>query len=193
MPHQHKCENVSQNFMATYIYQDQLESTRLITRFLTSEDILIWTEFFKDQDAVRLFPTFGLTSNEDRAEHWINKQLTRYNENSFGLQAIIGKKTNEFIGQCGILKQELDGKTEIEVGYHVFKKYWGQGYAPEAAKLFIDYAFKNDLTNSVISIIDIRNIKSQNVANKNGLKKEKQTKWSDLDVFIYRIDKENWK
>lgn len=179
--------------MAAYKYQANLESARLITRFLTTEDILRWTDFFKDKDAVELFPTYGLTLNEDRAKHWIHKQLTRYNENSYGLQALFHKKTNEFIGQCGIIKQEVDGKIEIEVGYHVFKKYWGQGYAPEAAKLFIDYAFENAITNSLISIIDIQNIKSQIVADKNGLKREKQTKWSGLDVFIYRIEKENWK
>jgi [ribosomal protein S5]-alanine N-acetyltransferase len=179
--------------MRAFKYNDHLESNRLSTRFLTTKDILIWTNFFKDKEAVELFPTLGLTSNRDRARHWIHKQLKRYKENSFGLQALIDKKTNEFIGQSGIMKQEVDGITEIEVGYHIFKKFWGQGYAPEAAKLFINYAFENKLADSVISIIDIRNIKSQIVADKNGLKREKQTRWSDLDVFIYRMEKQNWK
>lgn len=183
---------VKQNFMSpVFTYQDHLETKRLSTRFLTNEDVLIWTDFFKDEEAIELFPTFGLTSNEARAKHWIDRQLTRYNEKSFGLQALIDKKTNEFIGQCGIIKQEVDGESEIEVGYHIFKKYWGQGYATEAAKLFIEYAFKNNMAESVISIIDIRNIRSQKVADKNGLIREKQTKWKDLDVFIYRMRKEN--
>ena len=177
----------------TYKYHDNLETERLLTRFLTPEDILIWSDFFKDKEAVDLFPTYGLTTNEERAKHWVDRQLARYNEKRFGLQALIDKKTNAFIGQSGIMKQEVDGKIEIEAGYHIFKKYWGQGYAPEAAKLFIDYAFRNNLAKSVISIIDVRNVKSQRVADKNGLKREKQTRWSDLDVFIYRIDKEKWK
>lgn len=82
--------------------------------------------------------------------------------------------------------QEVDGKPELEVGYHIFKKYWGQGYAPEAAKAFLHYGFENKWAPSIISIIDIRNTKSQRVADKNGLKREKQTKWADWDVFIYR-------
>ena len=57
----------------------------------------------------------------------------------------------------------------------------------------MDYAFQNNLTNSIISIIDIRNIRSQRVADKNGLTREKQTKWSEIDVYIYRIDKKIWK
>ncbi len=175
--------------MATYSYQDNLESKRLITRFLTKEDIPTWADFLNEKEAMEFLPTFNLPSNVERAKYWIQRQMTRYKENGFGLQALIDKKANEFIGQCGLIKQEVDGQIEIEVGYHIFKKFWGQGYAPEAAKLFIEYAFNNDLTDSVISIINIQNIKSQIVANKNGLKREKQTRWSDIDVFIYRINK----
>lgn len=88
-------------------------------------------------------------------------------------RCLFTKKTNEFIGQCGITKQEVDGKIKIEVGYHVFKKYLRQGYAPEAVKLFIDYAFENAIASSLISIIDIRNINSQIVADKKRALKRK--------------------
>ncbi|MDQ3847806.1 MAG: GNAT family N-acetyltransferase [Thermoproteota archaeon] len=175
---------------ATYKYRDRLETKRLLTRFLTAEDYLIWADFFNDKEAIEFLPTFGLTSALDRAKHWVERQLTRYKEKQFGLQALINKETKEFIGQCGLVKQEVDGEAEIEVGYHIFKKYWGNGYATEAARVFIDYALQNNLTNSIISIIDIRNIKSQRVADKNGLTREKQIKWSGSDVYIYRISKE---
>ncbi len=178
--------------MHAYTYEDNLQSPRLITRKLTENDIILWTDFFKDKEAIQFFPAFA-DSDEERSKHWIERQLTRYEENRFGLQALIDKDTKKFIGQCGLLTQEVDGKTEIEVGYHIFKKYWGQGFAPEAARLFIEFAFKNNLTESVISIIHVENIKSQRVADKNGLIREKPTNWLDLDVYIYRIKKENWK
>lgn len=178
---------------SNYIYQDNLQSPRLQTRFLTRSDIEIWTDFFKDKEAIELMPTYGLITNEERATRWIEKQLDRYATNRMGHQALIDKKTNAFIGQAGLLVQEVDGRIELEVGYHVFKKFWGQGYAPEAAKLFLHHAFENNLSDSVISIIDTRNLKSQRVADKNGLHCEKQTTWSDLNVYIYRIEKANWK
>ncbi|MEX2592641.1 MAG: GNAT family N-acetyltransferase [Anditalea sp.] len=176
-----------------YPYPDKLESDRLITRKLTENDISPWADFFSDKEAVQFFPDYGLTSNMERAKLWIDKQLKRYAEDGIGLQAIIDKRTNNFVGQCGLLKQEVDGLIEMEVGYHIFKEYWGQGFAPEAAKLFIDHAFQNNLTTSVISIIATGNTKSQRVADKNGLIREKQTKWSDLEVYIYRITKNKWK
>lgn len=176
----------------TYKYEDNLQTDRLITRMLTKEDTPVWEDFFKDEKAIEFFPAYTKTDKERSAE-WIERQLTRYAENRYGLQALIDKKKNLFIGQCGLLEQEVDGKKEIEVGYHIFKKYWGHGFAPEAARLFINYAFTNNLTDTIISIIHSKNIKSQRVAGKNGLVKDNHTNWLDMDVYIYRINKENWK
>ncbi len=173
--------------MSAYKYEDGIITDRLYTRFLVSNDHIEWAKFFEDEEAMQYFPSF-VTSNKEPINPWVEKQLLRYKEKRYGLQALINKKTGEFIGQCGLLLQEIDGKQEVEVGYHIFKKYWGQGYAPEAAIAFINYGFENKLAPSVVSIIDVRNIQSQRVAQKNGLKQDKQTKWADLDVFIYRID-----
>lgn len=178
--------------MEPYIYPDGLESPRLITQKLTESYILPWADFFKDKEAIEYFPLFDGTDLE-RSKSWIERQLMRYTENRYGMQALVDKKSNEFIGQCGLLAQEVDGINELEVGYHIFKRHWGQGYAPEAARLFINFAFENNLTDSIISIIHINNLRSQKVADKNGLTRDKQTKWLDLDVYIYRINKNNWR
>jgi len=177
--------------MSVYTYEDGLITERLTTRFLVPEDIQPWTSFFEDKDAIQYFPWVGNDSNAERSKQWIERQLARYKENRYGLQALITKDTNEFVGQCGLITQEVDGKQELEVGYHIFKKYWGNGYAPEAAKAFFEYGFKHKQAPSIISLIDIRNTKSQRVAEKNGLTREKQIRWMDMDVFIYRMEEPN--
>lgn len=163
-----------------------------MTRFLDPEDILRWVEFFSEKETTEFFPNLEGDTNEEKAKAWIEKQFTRYKENRLGLQALIHKQEKYFIGQCGLLTQEVDGIMETEVSYHLLKRYWGNGYAPEAARMFINFAFANNLADSVISIIDIRNRNSQRVAEKNGLKIDKQTKWRELDVYIYRIRKNEW-
>lgn len=190
-PEYHHLINI-RGFHRVYKYQEPLETERLRTRKLTEDDILIWSEFFSDKEAVEFIPFDDASSNTKRAKNWIDKQLSRYTTNRLGLQALIHKNTNQLLGQCGLLLQNVDGKKEIEVSYHILKKYWGNGYAPEAAKRFIDYAFENNLTTSVISIIHTDNIRSLRVAKKNGLKREKKTVWAELDVYIYRIIKEDW-
>ena len=82
---------------------------------------------------------------------------------------------NKFLGICGLFKQNVDNVDEIEVGYRINDEFWGNGYGTEAAKGCIIYA-KNILgLSSVISLILKENKQSIRVAEKNGLKLEKET------------------
>jgi ribosomal-protein-alanine N-acetyltransferase len=172
--------------MVNYLYEDKLETERLVTRKLVSDDYKTWSVFFEDKDAVEFIIDSTVTDTAERARHWIERQRSRYENKLFGLQALIDKRSKEFVGMCGLLLQEVEGVKELEIGYHIFKKHWGKGYAPEAAILFKEYAFKNKLSSSVISIIHVNNVRSQSVALKNGMTPEKRCLWNNLDVFIYR-------
>lgn len=176
-----------------YLYPNEFESERLTTRRITINDKDIWTKFLADPDCVKYFPTVGDITPEARSQMWIDRQLDRYNNEKYGLVWLIDKSTNEYIGQCGLLLQIVDGVRELEVGYHLFKTHWGKGYATEAATMFKNFAFENNLTDSIISLIHIDNIPSQRVAERHGLKRDKQTKWFDLDMFVYRQTKIEWK
>jgi RimJ/RimL family protein N-acetyltransferase len=65
------------------------------------------------------------------------------------------------------------------------------GYATEAAQLFRNYAFGNKICQSLVSIVDIRNKAFPRVTQKNGMQRSQHTKYYDLDVYIYKISKEN--
>lgn len=180
------------NINQTIPYQDNLTSDRLITRKLTKDDVAIWTTFFEDQDCAHFFPTMGLPDAKARAEYWIEKQLTRYEENRFGLQALINKQSGEFVGQCGLLLQEVDDEPVLEIGYSLLKPHWHKGYATEAATLFKGYAFKTNFSSELVSIINTKNISSQKVAAQNGMTNLKETRFWDTDVFIFGISKTEW-
>ena len=175
--------------MDSYFYEDGLESQRLVTRKLVDEDIRAWEFFFEDEEAVAFIPSYNSTDKKVKARSMIQKQLFRYSNNQYGLQALISKSHREFVGICGLLLQEVEGKMEIEIGYHLFRKHWGNGYATEAAQLFKKYAFEKYICNNVISIIDVNNLRSQRVALKNGMQREKQIHWANHNVFIYRAFK----
>lgn len=168
-------------------YIDGLESPRLISRFLNEADEAAWSEFFEDEAAVALFPPPFYQPGTNNAAVWIQRSMRRYAAGEYGLQAIVSKETGELAGLCGLILQEVAGEKELEVGYHMLRRHWGKGYAPEAARMFIDYAFENHLAPSLISIIDIRNAASQRVAEKNGFTIDKRLRWGVQDVFIYRL------
>jgi RimJ/RimL family protein N-acetyltransferase len=174
------------------MYLDGSETSRLWIRKLEVSDRTIWESFFENNPSL---PFLGLNlalDKKDQSIDWIEWQLRRYEQHKFGHHALIDKKSNRFIGQCGLLTQEIDNQTEIELGYHILPDYWGKGYATEAATKFWDYAFENDVCDSLISIIDIRNKASQKVAEKLGMKNIKQVAYHTLNVFLYRIDKADY-
>jgi [ribosomal protein S5]-alanine N-acetyltransferase len=103
------------------------------------------------------------------------------------MNVLIDKKSGAFIGQCGLLIQTVDDIEELEVAYSMMPQHRGKGYAPEAAKKCIDFAFANQLRDSVISIIHEDNLESQKVALKNKLSLDKRTMYDNNPVNIYRI------
>jgi len=174
------------------IYTDQLESPRLVTRFVTMEDVPAWVEYCGDPIATK-FTGIGDMSGEEMAQVVMDFTLKRYEEGRLGLQALISKETGAMIGKCGLLLQEVNGEPEIEIGYHLIRKYWGKGYATEAAQMFRNYAFENDIADSVVSIIDPLNIQSQQVALRNGMTLvDTKAIFRDELYYLYRITREEW-
>ncbi len=89
--------------------------------------------------------------------------------------------------------QELELKSQIEIGYHLFPEYRGLGYATEAAKMFKDFAFDVLSYDEIISIIHPGNYNSQKVALNNGMKHISNATFRNLEVYIFKITREQWK
>jgi len=168
---------------------DKLETERLKFRRLTLDDVESWMEFILNSEATKFL---GLKSHDkNTCEEWMSRQLERYEDNN-GKCAVLEKQTGELIGQCGIIFQEVDGVHEVEVGYHFIPRFWGKGFATEAAIACRDLAFSNNITDTVVSLIDKDNIPSQKVAQRNGMKPTKSTQWKGIDIVVWRIERSEW-
>lgn len=168
------------------------ETERLNFRLLKESDFDTWIDFFNDSRAPKYLGMQEIGSPLEQCKDWFNRVMERYEKNLGGLNVLIDKNTHEFIGQCGLLVQEVDGISELEIGYSILPGYWNMGYATEAAIKCRDYAFEHNFAESIISIIHIENTKSERVAIKNGMVKTKQTTFMNLPVNIFRIDKMDW-
>ena len=110
-------------------------------------------------------------------------------ERGFGLLAVEWKESGELIGDCGCVLQEVEGQRQMEIAYHVRRDLWGNGYATEAARACMDYAFERLGARRVISMIRPENKNSRRVAEKNGLACEKVVFWHGYDHCIYAKEK----
>jgi len=100
------------------------------------------------------------------------------------------KSSGELIGDCGLTVQDVEGASEIEIGYHVRRDHWGQGFATEAARACRDYGFAHLGVSRLVSIIRPENLASRRVAEKNGLAIWKEVTRVDLPHLVYAIRRE---
>jgi RimJ/RimL family protein N-acetyltransferase len=115
---------------------------------------------------------------------WIEWNLRNYQQHGFGLWAMIHKEDRRLIGDCGLTYQRIDGVDELEIGYHVLRSYWRRGLATEAAMACRDYAFGALDRERVISRMNTENVASRRVAEKVGMRLEKETRRPDGAVAV---------
>ncbi len=95
------------------------------------------------------------------------------------------KDSGELIGDCGCFVRELQGNIECELGWHVRRDRWGRGYATEAARHCIDFAFFKLGLKRVIALVRPENLSSCRVAEKNGMTCERVIFWRGYDHRVY--------
>lgn len=164
---------------------DGAKTSRLVFRRLTEDDYFPWLEFFESPEALKY--VFITPGDVEQCKTWIHRQLERYKRDGFGLYALINED-KKMVGQAGLLFQQVDDQKEIEISYHLIPRFWGQGYATEAARYCKDFAFSKNVSTSVISIIHIENVRSQQVAIRNGMIIERTTVFKGYPVDIYRTN-----
>jgi len=159
-----------------------LETPRLLLRPLTLDDEPALATVIGDRETMRWY-TRPFTGDEVR--EWIDRQLGRYRD-GHGLLGVVEKQTGRLIGDCGPTWQEVEGRMDLEIGYHVNRERWHQGFATEAARVVIEDAFRRFPVHRLISIIRPENGASRRVAERNGLTLDRIVFWHDYDHCIYQ-------
>ncbi len=117
-----------------------LETQRLQLREMVPEDFDALFRALGDPESMWHYP---YTSDGEHVRDWIERNMVRYRENSFGLWAVCMKDTGEMIGDCGLTLQDINGELLPEIGFHIRRDCRRKGYAKEAAGAERDWAFRN--------------------------------------------------
>lgn len=166
-----------------------IETPRLILRRLRADDTDAILAVIGDPVVMQYYPR---TFERKDAEEWIERNLRRYDDYGHGLYAVVLKDSGDMIGDCGLVTQQIEGEPLLEVGYHLRRDQWGHGYASEAARACMEYAFRTLRADKVISLIRPENLPSQRVAERNKMKIERRIMYFGLPHAVYAMKREDY-
>lgn len=147
------------------------ETPRLVIRPFHVVDAEAMDHIFGNPEVMRF--SSGVQSSAWVCQ-WLRRCLEDYLNRKFGLWAVVERKSRNVIGYCGLTHfPDVGGRPETEIGYRLARDSWGYGYGTEAAQAVRDYAFYTLALNRLIAIIDPENAASIRVAEKIGLRYEK--------------------
>ncbi len=143
------------------------ETSRLIFSTWSSDDIddalLLWG----DSNVMTLLDSRGSLTRkhvEEKIEYEIDCQLKQ----SIQYWKLNDKVSGIFIGCCGL--RRFDNEADIlELGVHIVQLEWGSGYATEATKAVIKYAFEKLNPQKLVAGHNPANLKSKGLLKKLGL------------------------
>lgn len=85
-----------------------------------------------------------------------------------GFWSVIEKETGKLIGRCGIQYSTIDAEILPELGFFLDPEYEGKGYAYEASRVALDYAYDYLGEDVIYARVKPENTKSVNLLNRLG-------------------------
>ena len=167
----------------------QLETERLVLRSFRSEDVDAMAQLFANPDFMRF--SLGVFTERKKTVDFIEKVMGWDRACMPSQFAVVSLGEHAVIGYCGFHHHpEVPG--EVEIGYRLHPDYWNRGLITEAAHAVRDHAFADLKLPRVISLIHPENIPSRRVAEKNGMKVEKEITFRGFPTLVYAITREQW-
>lgn len=161
------------------------ETKRLILRELSQADAKYFFELNNDPEVIKYTGDSAFLSLEE-AEHFL-KNYSHYDEHGFGRWAVIRKEDNEFLGWCGL---KFNEENYVDIGFRFFQKFWGKGYATEAAQESLRIGFDQFSITEIIGRTAKQNISSIRVLEKIGMEYFKNGECHGIeDARYFRIKK----
>ncbi len=145
---------------------NNLQTNRLSLRQLTLDDTDALLAILSDPATMQYYPA---PYDRKGTIAWIERSITSYETNDFGLWAVMLKEGDTFIGQCGISMQDINGKLVPEIGYHINREFWNNGYATEAAGECLKTGFTVYGLEELFIHTSVENVPSRRVAEKVGM------------------------
>ena len=165
------------------------ESQRLTYRPITRDD-LAWLIEMRTPEPVARYLGGSRWQNPEALAKRMEFYLECYDTLGFGISVMSLKDTGELIGTSGL--QPLEATGEIEVGYNMSERFWGQGYGTECASYWLRFGFEKGGLERIVAVAHPDNTGSWRIMEKCGMTFEKREEHYGVECVVYAISKDEF-
>jgi RimJ/RimL family protein N-acetyltransferase len=177
-----------------------LSSPRLRLRPWQDEDLPAFAALNADPEVMEHMPKCLTREESDALAGRIREGIDRL---GFGLWAVEVFGVADFIGFTGLSvpSYETHFTPCVEIGWRLARKFWGFGYATEAARLALDYGFREVKLDQIVSFTFVGNVRSRKVMERLGMTYSPDDDFDHPRVpeghrlqphVLYRINRATW-
>ena len=177
----------------------ELETERLLLRKWKNSDLMPFAELNADSKVMEFLPK-KLTQKE--SNDLASKLIELMQKRGWGIWALEIKEKNSFIGFVGLHEPTYDFHFTpcVEVAWRLSKESWSKGYATEAAKKCLAFAFGTLNIKEIYSFTSTVNLKSEAVMKRLGMKNLHENfehpafpeNHKLSEHVLYKITKDDW-
>jgi RimJ/RimL family protein N-acetyltransferase len=174
-----------------------LETPRLVLREFVQDDWPAVHAYASDPQVVRHMG-WGPNTEQETRDHLhqtlAQQRLKPRNLYSF---AVVLKNEDQLIGGVALRVSDPESRGGF-IGYVFNRRYWGQGYATEAALRLLAFGFEKLDLHRIFATCDPRNVASSRVLEKIGMRREghlRKHKWQKgrwRDSLMYAVLEHEW-
>jgi ribosomal-protein-alanine N-acetyltransferase len=134
-----------------------------------------------------------LVRSPEEARDRIQERIDLFDRQRLGKFPVFLKATGEFVGTCGMEPFELEGKSEVELGYRLCLKHWGHGYGKEAARAILEYGFGPLNRARIMAFVLPQNRASVKILENLGFMYQREFMHYDLSHRLYEYCRERFR
>lgn len=165
-----------------------IETKRLNIRCLHVGDAEFIVELLNEPDWIKYIGDRGVRTVDDAQNYIINGPMQMYREHGIGLLLVELKRNGLPIGVCGLIQRDF--LKDVDLGFGFLSKYYGSGYAYEAAHATMKYGVEELGFRRIAGFTSLNNEKSIRLLRKLGMKDEGNIRYSTSAEYVRLFAKE---
>jgi RimJ/RimL family protein N-acetyltransferase len=158
----------------------ELRTERLVLRQWRDEDRAPFAALNADPIVMEHFPS---TMTREASDAFVDFNMAAIADRGWGLWAV--EAEGEFIGFVGLNEPRF--RPGVEIGWRLARRAWGHGYATEAARAVLAFAFGELGLAEVISFTSTTNVRSQRVMERVGMTRDPAEDFDHPNVTDERL------